>query len=306
MQESDLVRDAIYALQGLPAAVRKLERLSRVYCTSSADKSAQFLSTLWTRSVTASALGKVLSVVARAGHVRCQLDAFVTFFLDDRVDPYGDNAPKLSRKTNKKKKRVAVEINETEKLERSGIGPADAPISSEKKVPRHCLVNQAFAAAIKGILRGHSAAINTLASSVSLRRDLETGGSCRGRELGEQDPGPVLGFGSRDISLLEFYLHTRELRVQLHALAFICLKREGKSFVGRTISDPCLEEDLADAKDHEVELGTGNGRKSNGKGDPLVQSFEEFPRGADLLTYLYDRLTVGTSRTSINLSIAHR
>ncbi|CAM6105936.1 unnamed protein product [Calypogeia fissa] len=292
--ESDLVRDSLYALQGLPSAVRKLERLARVYCTCSADKSAQYLSTLWTRSVTASALGKVLSVVARAGHVRCQLDAFVRFFLDDRVDPceeMTDDAPKLSRKANKKKKSAG---KVAEKLERSGIDPAHFPKSSDKKVPRHCLVNQAFAAAVKGILRGHSAALNTLASSVSLRRDLDIGGTCRGKDLGEQDPGPVIGYGNRDISLLEFYLHTRELRVQLHALAFICLKREGKSFVGRTPSDACLEEDFVDPKDHEEELGPQKARKSNAKGDvkcdPLVDSFEEFPRGADLLTYLYDRL----------------
>lgn len=250
--------------------------------------------------MTAPALGKVLSVIARAGHVRCQLDAFVSFFLDDLVDPYEektDASPKLSRKASRKKKLASAGIKEAEKKLTSG---ANGPGSLERKVPRHCLVNQAFAAAVKAILRGHSAALNTVATSVPLRRNPEIGCRCRGGALGEQqDPGAVNGYGSQDITLLEFYLHTRELRVQLHALAFICLKREGKSFVGRTISDACFVDVSIETEDNGVELGLRNGNKSQTKGDgkcdPLVQSFEEFPRGADLLTYLYDQLMVGTS-----------
>ncbi|BFI39590.1 gamma-tubulin complex component 6 [Marchantia polymorpha subsp. ruderalis] len=306
--ESDVVRDSLYALQGLPSAVRKLERLARSYNATSADKSSQNLTTLWTRSVTATALGKVLSLVVRAGHLRRQLDAFVNFFLDGRHDDWGhsEDNPRWESKSKKKKKKKKkknslkngpsdVDKEENGGLEGVGQAKSGSGTSNPDVLSSRCLVNQAFAAAVKTVLRGHSAALNTLAASVTLRRLQDTSEhGFRAAHLRDQDPGPVIGYGCRDITLLEFYLHTRELRVQLQALAYICLRRNGKTFSGNVVGDDDYLEKWSEAKTKEKHHETGNSIRSQSdharRDHTSTTSFEYFPRGAALLTYLYEQL----------------
>ncbi|XP_024537724.1 uncharacterized protein LOC9638353 isoform X1 [Selaginella moellendorffii] len=95
------------------------------------------------------------------------------------------------------------------------------------------LLNQAFASAVRTILHAHSAALN-------LRFDR-----------------------SSAQSLVELYLHTEELRVQLQALTRIC------SIGG-------------DGEDEKAAFST--------TGNDMLEKFKAFPKGADLLTLLYNLL----------------
>ncbi|KAL3682125.1 hypothetical protein R1sor_000147 [Riccia sorocarpa] len=302
-EESDLVRDALYALQGLPSAVKKLDRLARSYSATSADKSSQFLNTLWARSVSAAALGKLLSVLARAGQLRCQLDAFVGFFLDGGFDERdrSENNPQCPTKSKKKKKKRKKEEKDGSsdgEKEATARQPSDTSNACDRKpqlLSSRCLVNQAFATAVKTVLRGHSAALNTLNASVHVRRLKDPcAHGFKAENVREQDPGPVIGYGSHNTTLMEFYLHTRELRVQLQALAYICLRRHGTKFVGRVVADENNLDKSSGAKPDNKAQGVGSrshvqsdyARKNNGD----TSDFEDFPRGADLLTYLYEQL----------------
>ncbi|KAL2610928.1 hypothetical protein R1flu_022620 [Riccia fluitans] len=295
-EESDLVRDALYALQGLPSAVKKLDRLARSYNATSADKSSQNWNSLWTRCVSATALGKLLSLLADAGHLRCQLDAFVCFFLDGRLDDWG-KYPHGQTKARKKKKKKNEKNAEEEETGRQQSDFPSSPVNGEPKpelLSSRCLVNQAFAAAVKTVLRGHSAALNTLTASVSVRRLHDPcAHGFKAENLRDQDPGPVIGYGSQDTTLLEFYLHTRELRVQLQALEYICLRRHGRNFVRRAVGD---ETSYRCSEDKPKDKPQGIGRWSHAKSDYArknsgdTSDVEDFPRGADLLTYLYEQL----------------
>ncbi|KAJ3698811.1 hypothetical protein LUZ61_002516 [Rhynchospora tenuis] len=101
------------------------------------------------------------------------------------------------------------------------------------------LVNQAFAVSIRKLLEGYFCSLNTLSGSVELRRASNK------------------NFCS-DITLLEVYLHTEELRRFVESIGNICFPKH-------------LGLDLA-----REDLST-----------ETVMDFQKFFRGAELLSYLY-------------------
>lgn len=111
--------------------------------------------------------------------------------------------------------------------------------------PPYSLVNQAFSVAVGKVLEGYLSALNTMLASMKLRRSVKHDGT-----------GILTSVVNSDITLLEVYLHTGELRMRIEALGSICL---------------CKVEDLSAETSFE---------------------FRNFPRGADLLTYLYVLLRV--------------
>ncbi|KAF6169812.1 hypothetical protein GIB67_034204 [Kingdonia uniflora] len=119
------------------------------------------------------------------------------------------------------------------------------------------LVNQAFSVAMVRVLEGYVSAIDTVCSSVELRRSSKMvdgfGGGC------------LTNVANSEITLIEVYLHTKELRNHIEALGNICLLRN----VSVAFSTSSSIEDLT---------------------AEAIKGFCDFPRGANLLTYLYTRL----------------
>lgn len=260
--ESVLVRYCLYALQGLSSAVDKLENLSKAFCSQPADRSSHRVPSLWLRSSSTNALGKLLCVIAHAGRIRCQLGEFVDYFLEtgSKVNVkvgdlrYNERDGGKGRRSRKHKmsngyKEICSILNQE--------------IVTEKHMasyPPFSLVNQAFAIALKCILQGYLAALNTLTASVTFRYLRKNDGELQVSPLPEA--GCLTSVISREITLLELYLHTGELRTHIQALGAICMLTNKKS-----CSESGCVEHIMDSK-----------------------GFQGFPRGADLLTYLYNQL----------------
>lgn len=260
--ESVLVRYSLYALQGVSSAVDKLENLSKAFCSQPADRSSHRVPSLWLRSSSTNALGKLLHVIAHAGRIRCQLDEFVGYFLEtgSKVNVkvgdlrYNERDGGKGRRRRKHKRSNGYEENCT---------ILNQEIFTEKPMasyPPFSLVNQAFAIALKCILQGYLAALNTLTASVTFRYVRKN--DCELQVLPSPEAGCLTSVISREITLLELYLHTGELRTHIQALGAICMLTNKKS----CSESACVE------------------HKMDNKG------FQGFPRGADLLTYLYNQL----------------
>ncbi|KAJ6717126.1 GAMMA-TUBULIN COMPLEX COMPONENT 5 [Salix koriyanagi] len=124
------------------------------------------------------------------------------------------------------------------------------------------LLNQAFGVAVGKVLEGYMSALCTLNASIDLRRSSKSNGvdleNCR-----------VSCFTSvvhSEVTLLEVYLHTNELRTQVEVLGNVCNVQS----VALCFLDSSVEELTAKAN----------------------LEFCNFYRGGDLLTYLYRQLQV--------------
>lgn len=118
------------------------------------------------------------------------------------------------------------------------------------------LVNQAFVVALEKVVQGFVCGLDTLYDSVKLRHGNVGGG----------DPGVgcLTSVVNSEVTFMEVYLHTKELRTQIEVIGNICmLKNVDFAFEGLSIEE--LSNDL-------------------------VKEFCKFPRGADLLSYLYAQL----------------
>lgn len=257
--ESVLVRYSLYALQGVSSAVDKLENLSKAFCSQPADRSSHRVPSLWLRSSSTNALGKLLCVIADAGRIRCQLGEFVDYFLEtgSKVNVkvgnlrYNERDGSKGRRSRKHKRSKGYKEN---------CSILNQEIVTEKDMasyPPFSLVNQAFAIALKCILQGYLAALNTLTASIAFRYLRKN--DCELHVSSLPEAGCLTGVISREITLLELYLHTGELRTHIQALGAICMLTNKKS----CSESGCVEHNM------------------DNKG---------FPKGADLLTYLYNQL----------------
>ncbi|KZV44463.1 hypothetical protein F511_19364 [Dorcoceras hygrometricum] len=119
----------------------------------------------------------------------------------------------------------------------------------------HTLINQSFAVCVRKVLDGYNAALNTVSASVSLRRVSQ-----------KNDGGCLTSISHSEISLLEVYLHTRGITTQIEALGNICnVNHLAANFPASSL------EDLKTKVNAELRA---------------------FPRGADLLSFLYSQLKV--------------
>lgn len=126
----------------------------------------------------------------------------------------------------------------------------------------YSLVNQAFSVAVGKVLEGYMSALGTLYASIDLRRSSKSNGvdlkNCR-----------VSCFTSvvhSEVTLLEVFLHTKELRTQVEVLGNVCNVQS----VALCFLESSVEELTAKAS----------------------LEFCNFYRGGDLLTYLYRQLQV--------------
>ncbi|KAL2945572.1 Cytochrome bd-II ubiquinol oxidase subunit 1 [Bienertia sinuspersici] len=67
VSEASLVRLVLNALQGVQSAVLSIEKLSALFCADPADRSSHRIPTLWNRSLSTCALGKMLKSIGCSG-----------------------------------------------------------------------------------------------------------------------------------------------------------------------------------------------------------------------------------------------
>ncbi|XP_059063441.1 uncharacterized protein LOC131067952 isoform X4 [Cryptomeria japonica] len=259
-----LVRNALYALQGVESAVKNLENISNTFSSQPADRTSHSISSFWCRTSSTNALGKLLYIIAHAGQIYCQIGKFVAYFsgkrsnIDETVESLtinkGDEVKgKRNRKHPKSKGNKSKCCMTEEEIVPEGALASSAPFS---------LVNQAFAIALRCILQGYLAALNTLPASVAHRRSKKHDRKPQLTSVSSSEAGCLTSVVSQEITLLELYLHTGELRTHVQALGAICML-PGYRSVSEAVP---VENDLVN------------------------KAFQEFPRGADLLTYLYIQL----------------
>ncbi|WVZ86763.1 hypothetical protein U9M48_033497, partial [Paspalum notatum var. saurae] len=227
--DDDLVRLAFHALYGVKSSLDEIEELSVLFSSNPADRTSNRVSNVWSRSSSTTSVGHILKSIRSAGLAVFFLCKFVYFYLFQ------------SREMNC----ASREVHERE----------DSDDKDAEQHQPYSLVNQAFAAAVEKVLEGYFCSLNTLPASVKIRRSVGQSGM----------PSKISDGGTcnsiSEITLLEVYLHTEELRRHVKSIGNICFPR----FAGLTLCQEGLNTDA------NVE-------------------FENFPRGTDLLSYLYVHL----------------
>ncbi|KAH6765994.1 hypothetical protein C2S52_016977 [Perilla frutescens var. hirtella] len=228
VSEPSLVRLAMNALQGVESALISIEKLSALLCNSSADRTSHRIPSLWSRSSSTIVIGNLLTSIGQFGCMIFILRRFVDYF----TNPDSDAVRELE-----------------EKLKTNSCEEGNSPLRN------FTLINQAFAISVGKVIDGYISALNTLSASVGVRRFSKT-----------KDGGCLNSIGHSEMTLLEVYLHTAELRTQMQALGNLCNVNH------LTVDFPVSSmEDLR--------------AKSNSE-------FNAFPRSGALLSFLYTQLKV--------------
>lgn len=237
-----LVRLVVNALHGVKSALDDIENLSAAFCSNPADRTSHRIPSFWHRSSSTNALGETLKSVRRSGLVFFLLREFVEYFLGADSTAGGES------RSNERKNDIG------NRRELAGNQPVEGNETGD--CPPRSLVNQAFSVAVGKVLEGYLCALDTLVSSVQLRRSKSAAESARV----STEAGSLMSVVHSGVSVLEVFLHTKELRTHIEALGHICFARLMP-----------FKEDIA--------------------ADVSLQ-FCNFPKGADLLTYLYIQLRV--------------
>ncbi|CAH2065522.1 unnamed protein product [Thlaspi arvense] len=243
VSESSLVRLALNALQGVESSLISIEKLSSVLCSEPADRTTHTIPSLWHRLSSTDALGQILRNIGCFGSLVFLLHKFVDHF-------------------------TSLDL-EVETAQGSyNLGENEEPNSKSC----YTLVNQAFAIAVRKVLEGYVSGLDTLCASIELRRS----SNIVDRSDHESSwLGCLTNVVHQNITLLDVFLHTIELRTQIDALANICgLYDISLSYCGSPWE--CL---ITEA----------------------TAGFHGFYRGSDLLTYLYSQLKVADSAHSAML-----
>lgn len=235
-----MVRLALNALQGIESSLISIEQLSSALCSEPADRTLHKIPSLWHRLSSTDALGQILRNIGCFGSLVFLLHKFIDHFTSLNLDV-----------------ETAVEGQGSYKYG-----------ENEEANNKICytLVNQAFAIAVRKVLEGYISGLNTLCTSIELRRSSNI---VDGSDHGSSWLGCLTNVVHPKITMLEVFLHTRELRTQIEALANIC--------------------DLYDialsycASPWECLINEATTR------------FRGFYRGSHLLTYLYSQLQVRPS-----------
>lgn len=235
------MRIALNALQGIESALITIEKLCAAFYSDPADRTFHRIPSLWNRSSSTLALGRILKSIGHSGCIVFLLRKFVDHFINFDSDESLSNKPSNS------------EAKENHN---------DLPVEGGEHHIRS-LVNQAFSVAVRKVLEGYICGVDTLYTSVGLRHSTSTtdlsSHSCFG-------VGSLRSSVHSEVTLLEVYLHTKELRNQIEAIGHIC----NISDIALCLSLSALEDLVAKAN---IE-------------------FRNFPTGGNLLTYLYTQLRV--------------
>ncbi|XP_024961865.1 uncharacterized protein LOC112502237 isoform X2 [Cynara cardunculus var. scolymus] len=239
-QEASLVRLVMNALQGLQSSLTSIDRFCAIFRSDPTDRTFHRIPSLWNQSVSTLALEKILRSLGCMGCEVFLLHKFVNYFTN------------LNRDDDLRSNNKAESELEESKRYRDEAG---------NDYPPYSLVNQAFAVAVGDVLEGYIAALDTLSSSVSFRRLSNSDNTSRASTLGI---GCLSSVRHSEVTLLEVYLHTKELRSQIEVIGSIC-----------NVHNLALCFSLSPLEGFETQT-----------------KFSDFPRGGNLLTYLYMELKV--------------
>uniref|UniRef100_A0A0D3FZ16 Gamma-tubulin complex component n=1 Tax=Oryza barthii TaxID=65489 RepID=A0A0D3FZ16_9ORYZ len=227
--DASLVRLALHALHGVKSSLDEIEELSVLFFSCPADRTSHRVANVWSRSSSTTSVGNILKSIRTTGLSVLFLCKFLHFYLFQSRELNGRGREGHEH-----------EVSDSEETEQP------APYS---------LVNQAFAAAVEKVLEGYFCSLNTLPASIKLRR-------LEGQpDIPSMTPDGASYNSNSEITLLEVYLHTEELRRHIKSLGNICFPK----FAGLSL---CQEGLTTDSN-----LG-----------------FENFPWSTDLLSYLYVHL----------------
>nr|XP_043613842.1 uncharacterized protein LOC122585783 [Erigeron canadensis] len=232
VSEASLVRLAMNALQGLESSLISIEKLCAIFRSDPTDRTFHRIPSLWNQSASTLALEKILRSIGCVGCEVLLLRKFISHFTNLTWDA-------TLRSNN----------NAESEVEANNYSP-------------YSLVNQAFAVAIEDVLEGYIAALDTLSSSVALRRMSDNDSTSHATST--LRTGCLSSVGHCEVTLLEVYLHTKELRCQIEAIGSVC-----------NVHSLALCFSLSPLGDLDSKT-----------------KFSDFPRGGNLLTYLYMELKV--------------
>ncbi|TKY71263.1 microtubule cytoskeleton organization [Spatholobus suberectus] len=238
LSESSLVRLAMNAMQGAKSSLVNIQKLSAIFCSDPADRTFLQIPCLWNRASSTCSLGNILKSIGCTGSLVFLLRAFVDYFTNMNVDySFGHS-------------------HDNSDVCQSQIHQEDRVRAQE--FPPFTLVNQAFAVAVAKVLEGYICGLDTIHASVFFRHS--------SKDVDLPVPGCLKNVVHSEITLLEFYLHTKELRTQIEALASVCnLQKWALCF-----SDTAFEDLITEA----------------------TSEFCNFCRGGNLLTFLFAQLQV--------------
>ncbi|XP_071692589.1 uncharacterized protein [Rutidosis leptorrhynchoides] len=238
VSEASLVRLAMNALQGLESSLISIEKLCTIFRSDPTDRTFHRIPSMWNNSLSTLALDNILTSLGCMGTEVFLLLKFVDHFTNLNCD----DATSRSSSSNMQ---------------------AESQVKATT-YPPYSLVNQAFAVAIKDILDGYIAALDTISSSVCFRR-------LSNNDKNMPSAASTLGIGGcfstvghSEITLLEVYLHTKQLRNQIEVIGSIC-----------NVHNVACCFTLSPLEDLDTRT-----------------KFGDFPRGGNLLTYLYTELKV--------------
>ncbi|KHG23846.1 Gamma-tubulin complex component 6 [Gossypium arboreum] len=243
VSEATLVRLALNALQGVESSLCSIEKLSAAFFSDPADRTFHQTPSLWYRSSSTHALGKILKSIGRSGFLVFLLHKFVEYFTN------------LNLNGNSFSLRKGWENSQATDNQNHGGHKVQ-----EEEGPKYSLVNQAFSVAVGKVLEGYICALDTLYASVNVRHSKSTEVSTG------VSSGCLTSVVYSGITLLEVYLHTKELRTQIEALGNICNLHDLAL---------CFLESSFEELSYKATMG-----------------FHKFFRGGDLLSYLYTQLKV--------------
>jgi len=226
------------AMQGAKSSLVSIQRISAIFCSDPADRTFLHIPNLWNRASSTPALGNILKSIGCTASLVFLLRAFVDYYTNMNVDlSFGHNHHNS-------------DVFQSQSHQGDTV-PA-------QQLPPFTLVNQAFAVAVGKVLEGYICGLDTIHTSVILRRS--------STNVDLTVPGCLKNVVHSEITLLEFYLHTKELRTQIEALASVCnLQKWALCF-----SDTAFEDLVTEA----------------------TSEFRNFCRGGDLLTFLFSQLQV--------------
>ncbi|XP_039065159.1 gamma-tubulin complex component 6-like [Hibiscus syriacus] len=242
--EATLVRLALNALQGVESSLFSIEKISAAFCYDPADRTFHQTPSLWYRSSSTHALGKILKSIGCSGFLVFLLHKFVDYFTNLNL-----NGNSFSPQKGWESSQAADNQNHGGRKVQAEEGP------------KYSLVNQAFSVAVGKVLEGYICALDTLYESINVRRSSKSSEVSAG-----VSSGCLTSVVYSEITLLEVYLHTKELRTQIEALGNICNLHNLAL---------CFSESSFEELSYKATLG-----------------FHNFFRGGDLLSYLYTQLKV--------------
>ncbi|KAL9238678.1 hypothetical protein vseg_013068 [Gypsophila vaccaria] len=232
VSEASLVRLVLNALQGVESAVASIEKHSALFCADLADRSRHRIPTIWNRSLSTLVLGNMLKSIGVTGSLIVLLHKFVDYFSCSSLDAT------------------------------SGLDGEHVSDCEVTEHPRYSLVNQAFAVAVRTVLGGYICALDTLNASVNLRRSSKRDSSA----TNASHRGSLTSISHCEVTLLEVYAHTKELRSRIEGLGYLCRLCDSAQRFSLVPFDDLISQG--------------------------VTEIHNFYRGGDLLTYLYRQLQV--------------